>query len=140
MFHFKSRHNFYHNRNTLIHRFDKIMFLSCVRLSTNKYELTYLLDYVFSFNENKTLIPIKVIIPYDEYLKVIKSKFGIWIRCNYIKTNYLYIYQNLNNNKLIFKTTRNDNYLNNGTINQYNHELIFKGFLSDKKIMEYLGG
>ena len=130
----------YRHHDALVHRFDKIMFLSCVRVGQNRYELTYLLDYSFSFGESKSLIPIKVIIPFEEYSKIIKIKFGVWIRFNekYLKHNYLYVYRNLNNNRLIFKTTRHDNSLEHGNTNQYHHELVFKGALKDKAILEYM--
>lgn len=137
--------NFKHKRknrpnNLLIHKFDKIMYLSCVQLSNNRYELTYLLDYVFTLNETKSLIPIKVIITYEDFIKVIKCKFGVWLRFNnnYFRQNYLYIYRNLNNKRLIFKSTRHNNSLNNGFTNQYNHELIFKASLSSNALVEEL--
>lgn len=131
----------YRNKDVLIHKFDKIMFLSCVRISRNRYELTFLLDYIFSLNDTKTIIPIKAMISAEEYQRISKMKFGVWLRFNnnYFRQNYIYIYRNLNSNRLIFKTTRHDNYLNNGKKNQYNHELIFKGALQDKAILEYLG-
>lgn len=130
----------YKNKKLYKHKFDKIMFLSCVRVSHNRYELTYLLDYVFSLNETKSLIPIKTIISYEEYQKIIKINFGVWLRFkNYsFNQNYLYIYRNLKDNRLIFKATRHDNNLNNGNKNQYDHELIFKGALIDKAIVEYM--
>lgn len=130
----------YRNKNVFVHKFEKIMFLSCVRLSVNRYELTYLLDFTFNLNETKSLVPIKVIISFDDYKKIIKYKFGVWIKfdTDYFRKNYLYIYRNLNSNRLIFKTTRHDNYLIHGNMNQYNHELIFKASLIDKIILEYL--
>ena len=118
-------------KNDIIsHNFCKIMFLSCVYISDNKYELTYLLDYVYK-NENAiTLIPIKKIISYEEYLKVKNTRFGVWFRNNNIfDFTYLYIYHNMNNNRLVYKTTNNDNYLSENTINQYSHKLIFKALL-----------
>ena len=117
-------------KNTLSHDFCKIMFLSCVCISDNEYELTYLLDYIYKYKNDITLIPIKKIISYEEYLKVKNTKFGVWFRNNSIfDFTYLYIYHNMNNNKLIFKTTNNDNYLSKDSINQYSHKLIFKAIL-----------
>lgn len=130
----------YRHKDVFIHKFDRIMFLSCVKISHNRYELTYLLDYLFCLNETKTLVPIKVIIPYEDYIRISKIKFGVWIRFNnnYFKQNYLYIYRNNNNNRIIFKSTRHDNYLNYGNSNQYNHELIFKAVLADRALLEYM--
>lgn len=129
------------NKDILTHKFCKIMFLSCVYICDGKYELTYLLDYVYKNNRNITLIPIKKYITYEEYVKVIKSKFGVWFRSNsnILDFNYLYIYQNMNNNKLIYKTTNNDNYLNKDSINQYSHKLIFKSKLNSSNVLlEYI--
>lgn len=140
---FRREHKYYNYRlkHSIVHKYDKIMFLSCVQISNNKYELTYLLDYVFILNDTKTLIPLKVIVNYEDYKKIVNTKFGIWFRLNNNKfnNNFLYIYRNLNNNRLIFKATRFDNNLNNGFINQYNHELIFKALLSDNTLIEEMG-
>ena len=127
--------------NTISHSFDKIMFLSCVRISPNRYELTYMYDYVYNFNENRTLFPIKIIIPFEDYAKIINIKFGIWLRVNdnFPSMSFIYVYRNLNTNKLIYKYTKHDNLMKNGKVNQYNHELIFKGSLRDKTILEYVG-
>ena len=139
-FSFNKKRVIYKPRNTVIHSFDKVMYVSCNQISHNYYELTVLLNYIYSFNEIKTLIPIKLIIDNETYLKINKINFGIWIKYNssLFNNKYLYIYQNLNNNKLIFKTTKNDNYLNYNTINQYNHKLVFKGFLNNSNILEYI--
>ena len=125
---------------TIIHNYNKIMFLSCVRISSNQYELTYIYDFVYNFNENRTLIPIKIIISYEQYKKIINTKFGVWLRVNdsFPFANYVYIYRNLNNNKLIFKSLRNDNYMKNGKTNQYNHELLFKGTIRENCILEFV--
>lgn len=124
---FIKKYNESKKKDILSHRFCKIMFLSCVYISDNKYELTYLLDYVYKHENNITLIPIKKIISYEEYLKVKNTKFGVWFRNNNIfDFTYLYIYNNMNNNKLVYKTTNNDNYLLKDTINQYSHKLLFK--------------
>lgn len=125
---------------TITHNFNRIMFLSCVRISSNQYELTYMYDYIYNFNENRTLIPIKIIIPFETYKKIINTKFGVWLRVNdsFPFVSYIYIYKNLNNNKLIYKSLRNDNYMKNGNTNQYNHELIFKGTIRDNCILEYV--
>lgn len=137
---FNKKKVIYKPRNTVSHSFDKVMYVSCIQISHNYYELTALLNYTYSFNNIKTLIPIKVIIDNETYLKINETNFGIWIKYNSSLFNckYLYIYQNLNNNKLVFKTTKNDNYLSNNTINSYNHKLIFKAFLSSNHIMEYI--
>lgn len=131
----------FRNRNVFQHKFDRFMLISCVRIDNNRFELTYLLDYTYCLNETKSLIPIKVIISYDDYIKISKIKFGVWLRFNnnYFGQNYLYIYRNLASNRLIFKTTRNDNYLTYGATNQYNHQLVFKGTLVDNAILEHLG-
>lgn len=130
----------YLKNKTIIHNYNKIMFLSCVRISSNQYELTYIYDYVYNFNENRTLIPIKIIISYEQYKKIINTKFGVWLRVNnfFPFANYVYIYRNLNNNKLIFKSLRNDNYMKNGKTNQYNHELLFKGTIRENCILEFV--
>ena len=140
---FKKRksHNPYLKENVIPHNFDRIMFLSCVRISPNRYELTFMYDYVYNFNENRTLFPIKIIIPFEEYSKIINTKFGVWLRVtdSFPSANFIYVYRNLANNKLIYKATRHDNLLKNGKINQYHHELIFKGTLRDKNILEFVG-
>jgi len=137
---FIKKYNKYENNNTLRHKFSRIMFLSCVRIDNNKYELTYLIDYLYKHEGNITLIPIKKIISYEEYIKVINTKFGVWLRNNSILDfSYLYIYHNLNTNKLLYKTTSNNNYLNKDSINQYSHKLIFKAQLKDKNVLyEYI--
>ena len=87
------------------------------------------------------IIPIKTIISYDEYMKICKIKFGIWIHSNHFSRNcFVYIYRNLRNNRIIFKYTKNDNYKKLGYINQYNHQLLFKGMLSSNAIIEQVGG
>ncbi len=141
MFLLKKRISKYYIKDTIKHNFNKIMFLSCVRISSNRYELTYVLDYVYNFNENRTLLPIKKIISYEEYKKIIKLKFGVWLKINrdFSYYGYIYLYQNQANNKLIYKSTKNDNYMHNGTMNQYNHELIFKGLIHNKCILECVG-
>lgn len=130
----------YEKDNILKHKFSKIMFLSCVRISDNKYELTYLIDYLYKQHGNITLIPIKKIISYEEYMKVINTKFGVWFRNNnMLDFSYLYIYHNLNNNKLLYKTTSNNNYMNKDSINQYSHKLIFKAELrNNNTLYEYI--
>ena len=139
-FNFSKKRVIYKPRNTVVHRFDKVMYVSCIQISHNFYELSVLLNYTYSFKDIKTLIPIKVIIDNETYLKINKKNFGVWIKYNssLFNSKYLYIYQSLNDNKLIFKTTKNDNYLNNNSVNQYNHKLIFKGFLSNSNILEYI--
>ncbi len=128
--------------NAVVHKFDRIMFLSCVRLSPNRYELTFMYDYIYNFNENRTFIPLKLIISYNDYSRIINLKFGVWLKvtCFFLQSEYVYIYQNKKNNRLIYKATKHDNYINHGNINQYNHELLFKGSVRDNCIFEYLGG
>lgn len=131
--------DYYRRRNIIVHRYDKIMFLSCIKLNENKYELTFLLDYLFCTKENITLIPIKVIIPYDEYLKVIKSKFGVWFKTSQLPTyGFITVYQNTRNNQLIFKSTRNAPYCKRGQSNQYRHELLFKAEVRNKLLLEHV--
>ena len=138
---FKKKRNLFNNRNVIIHKYDKYMLLSCTRLSSNRYELNYLINYSLSFNEDKMIIPIKTIISFDDYMKISKIKFGIWIHSNCSFSNcFVYIYRNLKNNHVIFKYTKNNNHKKLGYINQYNHQLLFKGMLLSNAIIEQVGG
>lgn len=47
---------------------------------------------------------------------------------------YIYL---TSNNKLIYKTTTNDNYLEIGSCNQYGHRLIYKALIISNSICEY---
>lgn len=136
----KKDNQYYLKRNMINHKFSKIMYLSCLKINKNKYELTALIDYIFVSNNYKTMFPIKIIIDYETYLKINKIKFGIWLKYNpnIFNFRYLYIYQNLNTKKLIYKITKNDNCLNNEMINQYNHQLTYKARLDNNYVVEYL--
>ena len=124
--------------NTHIHNFSKIMLVSCVRVKNNVYELIYLLNYIYQFNEDRILLKVRTMIDFNQYNLIRKYKFGIWINYKKIDLNYfyIYIYKNIKNNRLIHKITKNNNFLTSGSINQYNHELLFKGFLSGNEIIE----
>ena len=69
--------------NTHIHNFSKIMLVSCVRVKNNVYELIYLLNYIYQFNEDRTLLKVRTMIDFNQYNLIRKYKFGIWI--NYKK-------------------------------------------------------
>lgn len=60
----------------------------------------------------------------------------VGVRQDLIMMVIYYIYLTTKN-KIIYKTTTNDNYLEVGQYNQYGHKLIYKASILTNKICEY---
>lgn len=118
--------------------FNKVMFISCSKISLNRYKLIFLIDYTFSFDNTVSIFIHSLFIDLKQFNQVIRYKFGVWLNYKVLPMQirfYYYVYID-NFNKLIYKSTKNDNNLSIGDYNSYGHRLIYKSLISDNFIIE----
>lgn len=145
MFEIKKKHQRNYKKYTLdnyyFHKFNKIMLLSYNRLKEDKYRVLIALNYVFSDDYNSSLILTNIDFNLKQFTHFIKQyEIGIWYSTKNFVLNksIIYIYKDLKNNTFVFKSTKHDNNLFKGFINQYKHKLLFKAKIDNDYIAEYV--
>ena len=117
--------------------FNKIMFVSCVRIDLNKFKLNYLMNCPFVSDESISLMSNTIYIDLERFNIISKYKFGVWLDPKLLNLNsFIYSIYSFND-KLIYKNTRNNTNLNIGCCNSYGHKLIYKAVVTDKYLIEY---
>lgn len=140
MFNFKSKKEFksIYGSTKKLYSFDKIMLLSCSRVTLNRYKLVYLINHTFSSDESVSIFIHSLYLDLNQFNQVVKYKFGVWLSYKVLPkqpNQYYYVYID-NSKKLIYKSTKNDNFLSIGDHNSYGHKLIYKALISDNLIIE----